>query len=114
MMLNKVCYGLLALSLCASFGFLHPFLGWFLLVNIVTFLIYGADKLAARRSWQRVPERTLLVFGLVGGWPGGLVAQHLFRHKTQKQPFRKWFLASVVVNVMVLVGGGYWIGYLNV
>jgi uncharacterized membrane protein YsdA (DUF1294 family) len=110
-MINKVCYGLLALSLVASFLFFHSVWAWFLLVNILTFLIYGADKFAARKNWQRVPERTLLVCGLVGGWPGGLAAQQLFRHKTQKQPFRRWFVGSVVVNVLVLVGVVYGMGY---
>ena len=113
MKLNRICYGLLLLSLIASFWFLHPVRMWFLLVNALTFLVYGADKFAARRSWQRVPERTLLMFGLVGGWPGGLAAQQLFRHKTQKQPFKKWFVASVVLNIAVLAGVIYGLGQLN-
>jgi uncharacterized membrane protein YsdA (DUF1294 family) len=48
---------------------------------------------------------TLLVFGIVGGWVGAPVAQQLFRHKTQKQPFRTWFMLSVVLNVLVVVLG---------
>ncbi|MEB4674241.1 DUF1294 domain-containing protein [Enterobacteriaceae bacterium G50] len=111
MMINKICYGLLAAAFIASFWFLHPVWAWFLMVNVLTFFIYGADKFAARRSWQRIPEKTLLAFGLVGGWPGGLAAQQLFRHKTQKQPFKRWFVGSVVVNVAVLVGVVYGMGY---
>lgn len=110
-MLNKICYGVLALSLIASVLFPHPIWSWFVLVNVSTFLIYGVDKFAARRNWRRVPEKTLLVFGLVGGWPGGLIAQQLFRHKTQKQPFGRWFMGSVVVNVVILVGVVYGMGY---
>lgn len=39
--------------------------------------------LAERGRW-RTPENTLHVAELLGGWPGALVAQQLFRHKTRK------------------------------
>ncbi len=76
----------------------------FLLSSLLTWLIYGADKLAARKAWRRVPETTLLVLGLVGGWPGAILGQQCFRHKTQKQPFRTWFFISVALNVAALAG----------
>ncbi|ELS8273355.1 DUF1294 domain-containing protein, partial [Salmonella enterica] len=52
---------------------------------------------------RRVPESTLLVFGVVGGWPGAIVGQQLFRHKTQKQPFKTYFIVSVIVSTVVTV-----------
>ncbi|MGL5239869.1 MULTISPECIES: DUF1294 domain-containing protein [Enterobacteriaceae] len=107
MMINKICWGLLVLALIASFGFVYPVLAWLLLINILTFLIYGADKLAARKSWQRVPEKTLLAFGLAGGWPAAWLAQQAFRHKTQKQPFRRWFFGSVVLNLAAVAAALY-------
>ncbi|EIR7179268.1 DUF1294 domain-containing protein, partial [Salmonella enterica] len=63
----------------------------------------GIDKTAARKTWRRVPESTLLVFGAVGGWPGAIVGQQLFRHKTQKQPFKTYFIVSVIVSIVVTV-----------
>ncbi|EGN0091435.1 DUF1294 domain-containing protein, partial [Salmonella enterica subsp. enterica serovar Enteritidis] len=63
----------------------------------------GIDKTAARKTWRRVPESTLLVFGVVGGWPGAIVGQQLFRHKTQKQPFKTYFIVSVIVSILVTV-----------
>ncbi|ELU4681721.1 DUF1294 domain-containing protein, partial [Salmonella enterica] len=68
-----------------------------------TLAIYGVDKTAARKTWRRVPESTLLVFGVVGGWPGAIVGQQLFRHKTQKQPFKTYFIVSVIVSIVVTV-----------
>ncbi len=53
-------------------------------------LIYGADKLAARKR-RRGAETTLLVLSPAGGWPGAILGQRCFRHKTQKQPFRTRF-----------------------
>ncbi|EIC5868127.1 DUF1294 domain-containing protein, partial [Salmonella enterica] len=69
----------------------------------LTLAIYGIDKTAARKTWRRVPESTLLVFGVVGGWPGAIVGQQLFRHKTQKQPFKTYFIVSVIVSIVVTV-----------
>ena len=79
---------------------------WFLLINMLTLVMYGADKMAARKGMRRVPEATLLVFGVTGGWPGAIVGQQLFRHKTQKQPFKTYFIISVIVNVSV-IGAAY-------
>ncbi len=73
-------------------------------VSAVTFIAYGADKGAARRSGRRVPESTLHVLALLGGWPGALVAQQVFRHKTRKQPFRVVFWLAVVANCLALAG----------
>lgn len=103
MKLNYLCYFLLALTAAGSAVLPYPFAMWFVLVSALTLLIYGADKLAARKAWRRVPESTLLICGFVGGWPGAIIGQQLFRHKTQKQPFKTYFMVSVVLNVVVLV-----------
>ncbi|TFD88553.1 DUF1294 domain-containing protein [Cryobacterium lactosi] len=75
--------------------------GVYLVASIVSFVVYAADKSAARADRRRVPERTLLGLGIVGGWPGAIVAQQMLRHKTQKASFRRAFWGSVVVNVIV-------------
>lgn len=71
-------------------------------VSIVAFVAYGLDKRAAKRGAPRTSESTLLMVGVVGGWPGALVAQQLFRHKTRKRSFRRAFWLTVVVNALVL------------
>lgn len=103
MNLNRFCYLLLAFATVGSVFTPYPVLMWFLLVNVLTLLIYGLDKMAARKAWYRIPEATLLIFGTIGGWPGALTGQQLFRHKTQKQPFKTYFIASVMVNIAVMV-----------
>ncbi|MFK4805464.1 DUF1294 domain-containing protein [Microbacterium sp. ZW CA_36] len=75
--------------------------------SLITFAAYGIDKSAARRSAGRVPEQTLLLLGLVGGWPGAIVAQQLFRHKTRKRSFRRAFWGTVGVNILVLAAAVY-------
>ncbi|EAY8356222.1 DUF1294 domain-containing protein [Salmonella enterica] len=102
MYLNRFCYLLLISAAVGSIFTSHP-VAWFLLANVLTLAIYGIDKTAARKTWRRVPESTLLVFGVVGGWPGAIVGQQLFRHKTQKQPFKTYFIVSVIVSIVVTV-----------
>ena len=68
--------------------------GWFLALNTAAFIGFGLDKWRARRAGRRVSERTLVFLGALGGWPGGLVAMALFRHKTAKGTFKlKYALA---------------------
>ncbi|PEN22170.1 DUF1294 domain-containing protein [Klebsiella grimontii] len=96
MNLNRCCYLLLIAAALGSIFTSWPFAIWLLLVNVLTLAIYGVDKMAARR----VPESTLLVFGFVGGWAGAIAGQQLFRHKTQKQPFRTWFIISAIASLV--------------
>ena len=62
---------------------------------------YAIDKSAARAGRERIPESMLLSLGLVGGWPGAIVAQQVLRHKTAKRTFRIRFWLSVAGNVAV-------------
>ena len=75
--------------------------------SLITFAAYGIDKSAARRSAARISEQTLLLLGLVGGWPGAIAAQQLFRHKTRKRSFRRAFWGTVGVNILVLTAAVY-------
>jgi len=67
--------------------------------------VYGIDKFAARGGHDRVPEAMLLSLGLIGGWPGAIVAQQVFRHKTVKRRFRVLFWLTVGVNVAAFAWG---------
>ena len=46
---------------------------WFAAFNTATFLVFGFDKWSAQRSGWRVSESILVMFGALGGWPGGIV-----------------------------------------
>lgn len=72
---------------------------WLLLVNVVTFVVFAADKRAAASRLPRVPERRLLQLTLLGGGVGGFAAQQTFRHKTRKQPFQTRFRLIVGLQI---------------
>jgi uncharacterized membrane protein YsdA (DUF1294 family)/cold shock CspA family protein len=72
-------------------------------LSIVCLIAYASDKSAAMAGRWRSSEKSLLLLGLVGGWPGGLLAQQLLRHKSSKASFRSAFWATVVANVTAFV-----------
>ena len=77
---------------------------WYLLVvNVLTFVVYGIDKWKARRGRWRVPEATLLVLAVAGGSVGAWVAMQLFRHKTQKKKFRYGVPVLFVLQLAAVV-----------
>jgi uncharacterized membrane protein YsdA (DUF1294 family) len=86
-------YAALALGLPSAVGLAYG------LASIACFALYARDKAAARRGDRRTPERHLLLLGLAGGWPGGLLAQQWLRHKTVKRPFRQAFWLTVGLNL---------------
>jgi uncharacterized membrane protein YsdA (DUF1294 family)/cold shock CspA family protein len=71
--------------------------------SVACFVGYGLDKRAAHRKEWRVSETILLMVGLVGGWPGAIIGQEVFRHKTQKVAFRTLFWMSVAINMAAFV-----------
>jgi uncharacterized membrane protein YsdA (DUF1294 family) len=75
----------------------------YLTASVAAGIAYGIDKSAAQRGAWRTPERTLHVLALMGGWPGAVVAQRVFRHKSRKLSFRFAFWATVALNCGALV-----------
>lgn len=74
--------------------------------SILSFVAYAIDKGSAVGRRRRLGERSLLLLDVAGGWPGGVIAQQLLRHKTSKPAYQGWFWLAVTVNVGAL--GAYW------
>ena len=72
-------------------------------LSLVTFIAYAIDKSAAQRGAWRTSESTLHMLGLIGGWPGALIAQQTLRHKSKKTSFRTVFWITVLMNCAALV-----------
>ena len=75
---------------------------WYALLSLIAFAAYAADKAQASTRRRRVSENALHLVSLLGGWPGALVAQRHFRHKTRKTRFQVLFLGTVLLHVVVL------------
>lgn len=69
-------------------------------MGFVSYLVYWHDKDAAGAQQDRVPESTLHMLDLMGGWPGALIAQQQYRHKTVKVSFQVTFWLTVLLNLV--------------
>ena len=74
--------------------------------NVITALLYGADKAKARRGAWRIPERVLLGCGICGGALGALLGMRLFHHKT-----RHWYFTAI--NTAALLAWAALLAYRN-
>lgn len=74
--------------------------------NVITALLYGADKAKARRGVWRIPERVLLGCGICGGALGALLGMRLFHHKT-----RHWYFTAI--NTAALLAWAALLAYRN-
>lgn len=70
---------------------------------IVAFIMYGADKSRAKKHKWRIPEKTLLLIGLLGGALGALLGMKLFRHKTQHWYFWVINVIGLFINAFVIL-----------
>lgn len=68
------------------------------LVSVLAFFLYWSDKRKAQTDRWRTPENVLHAVELAGGWPGALLAQQVFRHKTRKVSFQVLFWIIVVLH----------------
>jgi uncharacterized membrane protein YsdA (DUF1294 family) len=78
-------------------------IGMLFVSSVVAFLAYRRDKRCAEIGAWRVPEATLHLIALLGGWPGAFVAQRVYRHKTSKLSFQVVFWLIVLLHQYVAV-----------
>ena len=70
---------------------------YLVLINIVTFCMFGMDKSAAVKQKQRIPNKVLLCMAAIGGSIGALAGMYTFRHKT-----KKWYYTITVPVILIL------------
>lgn len=81
------------------------------IVNIVAIVVYGIDKLKAKKNKWRISENTLLLIALVGGSIGAYLAMKLWHHKTNHKKFK---YGIPLIIMFQLVVSAYWlIGLVN-
>ena len=71
-------------------------------MNLLTFFVYGADKMYARNKRWRIPESTLLTLAVLGGAAGALAGMYAFHHKTRKAKFKYGVPLIFVIELMIL------------
>ncbi|SEU27242.1 DUF1294 domain-containing protein [Paenibacillus sp. NFR01] len=76
---------------------------WFVIINVIGYVVMSEDKNKARKRRDRVPERTLFLLAFMGGSLGVLIAMYRKRHKTRHASFRIGIPLLLLLN-MVLYG----------
>lgn len=82
---------------------------WLLLMNLVTFFVFGLDKLKAKRkvnhdTVRRVPEKTLFLLAAIGGSIGALLGMKVWHHKTLHKTFRIGIPAILILQILIPAG----------
>lgn len=73
----------------------------YFIMSAICLLLYRSDKKAAISGKWRTPESALHLVELLGGWPGGFVAQRIYRHKTKKISYQITFWIIVFIHIAV-------------
>ena len=81
----------------------QAFLYSLIVLNIVTFLVYGIDKWKAKQGSWRISEGTLLILAVIGGSIGALLGMKIWHHKTMHKKF-KYGLPLILIIQIILIG----------
>ena len=72
-------------------------------VNVLTFFMYGIDKLKAKRSKWRISEETLLWMAVIGGSIGAWLGIKIWHHKTMHKKFKYGVPAIIILQIAAIV-----------
>ena len=73
-----------------------------LILNVVTFFVYGIDKFKAKKSLWRIPESTLLILAALGGSVGAYLGMKVWHHKTLHKKFSLGVPAILLLHLVLL------------
>ena len=79
------------------------FLIWLLALSVIALFLYAVDKRKAKKKRWRIPEKTLLGIGFLGGAAGALLGMILVRHKTKHWYFWAVNLLGLLWQAALLV-----------
>ena len=80
----------------------NALLYYLIVINIVTFQVYGIDKWKAKQGSWRISEATLLILAVIGGSIGALLGMRVWHHKTMHKKF-KYGLPQILLVQIALI-----------
>ena len=75
---------------------------YLIVINMVTFFIYGVDKWKAMRSKWRISEAMLLGLAVIGGSIGAWLGMKVWHHKTMHKKFKYGIPLILIVQIVLL------------
>ena len=80
----------------------NALLYYLIVINIVSFLVYGVDKWKTKQGSWRISEATLLILAVIGGSIGALLGMKIWHHKTMHKKF-KYGLPLILLAQIALI-----------
>lgn len=74
---------------------------YLVVINIVTFFVYGLDKWKARRAKWRIREAALLTLAVLGGSVGAWLGMNVWRHKTKHAKFKYGIPIILILQIAI-------------
>ena len=81
---------------------------WLLVINVVSFAMFGIDNSKAKHRKYRIPEAWLMLSAVLGGSVGAVCGMDFFRHKTLHKKFKLGLPLILAVQVLLAAG---WMWY---
>ena len=75
---------------------------YLVVINIIAFISYGADKRKAKKGKWRISEKTLILLALFGGSVGAVSGMKVFRHKTKKAIFSVGIPIILILQLLMM------------
>lgn len=82
---------------------------YFIIINIINFILFAIDKQKAKKNQWRIPESWLFFTSFIGGSLGGLLAMNIMKHKTRKISFAIGMPILLIINFLIwfYLGGAF-------
>ena len=78
-------------------------INYFIIINILAFIICYFDKHLAIKKKFRISEKNLLGICLAGGVFGFFISSKVFRHKTKDKKFLFYYKPILIFWILVLI-----------
>jgi len=75
---------------------------YFIIINILTFIAFAADKMKALKDGWRVKESTLLLLSFLGGAAGGILGMIMCRHKIRSLKFKILLPVFLILQIIIV------------
>ena len=75
---------------------------YLIVINVVTLIVYGIDKVKAMKGKWRISEATLLLLAIIGGSVGAWLGMKTWHHKTMHKKF-KYGLPLILLAQIALI-----------
>ena len=78
------------------------FILYLIVINLITFIIFGVDKRRAIKKRWRIPEKTLFLLAIIGGSLGAEMGMYGFHHKTRHPQFVIGIPLILIVQIILI------------